>query len=122
MKNKKLLKFICLVYFNGKKLHSMKAKAKAAFDESSLAYDQLLQKKGHYVIAEALQSQNLARTVRVRAQKTTVVDGPFAKSKKPLGGFILIQAKNMKQAEAIAAGIPLATLGWVEVRPIFDFS
>jgi hypothetical protein len=122
MKPKKLLKFICLVYFDGRQLQAMSDSERAAFDASSYAYDVSLQQKGNYVIAEALQPQRTARTVSVRGRKVTVEDGPFRKTKEPLGGFILIQARSLRAAEKIAAGIPLAKLGWIEVRPIYDFS
>jgi hypothetical protein len=122
MKPKKLLKFICLVYFDGKKLQAMTVPEKAALDQASYAYDLALQKQGSYLIAEALQSPRVARTVSVRGRKVTAVDGPFGQTKEPLGGFILVQAESLRAAEKIAAGIPLAKLGWIEVRPVFDFS
>jgi hypothetical protein len=122
MKTKKLLRFICLVYFDGRKLQAMTEAERKAFDASSYAYDVSLQKQGNYVIAEALQSQRSARTVTVREGKVAAADGPFRTAKEPLGGFILIQAKSMAAAEKIAAGIPLAKWGAIEVRPVFDFS
>jgi hypothetical protein len=122
MKPQKLLKFLCLVYFDGRKLQALTAAERAAFDASSYAYDVDLQKRGSYLLAEALQSPRSARTVRVRGRQVTVVDGPFREVQEPLGGFILVQAPSRRAAERIAAGIPLATLGAVEVRPVFDFS
>lgn len=121
MTDRKSAKFICLVYFDGKKLHVMSKTEKRAFDGSSHAYDQALQKGGHYIIAEALHSPKAARTVVVRGKKVSVKDGPATNAKEPLGGFILIRARNMGEAEKIAAGIPLARLGSIEVRPIYDF-
>jgi hypothetical protein len=94
---------------------------KRAFDGSSLAYDQVLQKSGHYVIAEAFHPPKASRTVVVRGKKVSVKDGPVTNAKEPLGGFILIRARNMGEAEKIAAGIPLAKLGSIEVRPIYEF-
>jgi hypothetical protein len=121
MKDRKFGKFICLVYFDGKKLQAMSEAERTAFDGSSHAYDQGLQKSGHYIIAEALHSPKAARTVAVRGKKVSVKDGPVKKFKEPLGGFILIRARNMVEAEKIAAGIPLAKLGSIEVRPIYEF-
>jgi hypothetical protein len=121
MTDRKSAKFICLVYFDGRKLHAMSKAEKKAFDESSHAYDQELQESGHYIVAEALHSPAAARTVAVRGKKASVKDGPVADSKEPLGGFILIRATNMREAEKIAAGIPLAKLGSIEVRPIYEF-
>jgi len=122
MKHKKVPRFICLVYFDGRKLQAMTATEKAALDRASSAYDQSLQRKGSYIIAEALQSPRSARTVSVRRGKAMTSDGPFVKTKEPLGGFILVQARSLRAAERIAAGIPLAKLGWIEVRPVYDFS
>jgi hypothetical protein len=121
MTDRKSAKFVCLVYFDGKKLHAMSDADKKAFDESSHAYDQELQKSGHYIVAEALHSPKAARTVAVRGKKVSVKDGPVADAMEPLGGFILIRAANMREAEKIAAGIPLAKLGSIEVRPIYEF-
>lgn len=115
-------KFVCLVYFDGRKLQALTEKQRKAFDGASFAYDQSLMKSGHYVIAEAFHGPKAARTVRVRGKRVTAKDGPFAKAKEPLGGFILIRAPHIREAEKIAAGIPLAKLGAVEVRPIYDFS
>ncbi|HEY3757313.1 MAG TPA: YciI family protein [Opitutaceae bacterium] len=122
MKATTTAKFICLVYFDGRKLQALTDAQRKAFDASSFAYDQLLMKRGRYVVAEAFHGPKAARTVKVRGKKVAAKDGPFAKAREPLGGFILIRAKNMREAEKIAAGIPLARLGSVEVRPIYDFS
>jgi hypothetical protein len=121
MKSKNLTKYLCLVYFEGKKFHAMSDTERAAFDRASYAYDMKLKKAGYWITAEALQSPKSARTVSKRGRKVTVASGPFVETKEALGGFILIKAKDLRHAEKIAAGIPLAGLGWVEVRPIFDF-
>jgi hypothetical protein len=121
MTEQKLSKFICLVYFDGKKLQAMSDIERKTFDQSSYAYDQTLEKAGRYIIAEALHSPTAARTVSVRDDVTSVKDGPVADAKEPLGGFILIRAVNLAEAEQIAAGIPLAKLGSIEVRPIYEF-
>jgi hypothetical protein len=89
-------------------------------DRDSLAYDEELEKGGHFLAAQALQSPAKARTVSVRRGKLLVTDGPFAETKEQLGGFILIQAKSLAQAVKLGAGIPLAKLGRIEVRPIYD--
>jgi hypothetical protein len=61
-------------------------------------------------------------TVRVRDGKMSTTDGPFMETKEMLGGFLLIEARDLNEAVRIASGIPLAKLGAVEVRPIVDFS
>jgi hypothetical protein len=70
----------------------------------------------------ALQPTGTATTVRVRNGKTLTTDGPFAETKEQLGGFYLIEARDQKEAEAIAAKIPGARFGSIEVRPIMKFS
>lgn len=70
----------------------------------------------------ALQPTNSAQTVRVRNGKTLTTDGPFAETKEQLGGFYLIEAPDLATAAAIAAKIPAARFGSVEVRPIMTFS
>ncbi|HEY5227713.1 MAG TPA: YciI family protein [Opitutaceae bacterium] len=121
MKSNNLIKFLCLVYFEGKKFHAMTATERAAFDRDSYAYDMKLKKAGYWITAEALQSPKSSRLVSKRGRKVIVGGGPFVETKEALGGFILVKAKNLRHAEKIAGGIPLARLGWIEVRPIFDF-
>jgi len=112
-------KYLCLVYFEAKGLAALSPAERVVLDRDSLAYDLALQKSGHFVAAEALQSPAQARTVSVRRGKRSVTDGPFAETKEQLGGFILIQARNMREAVKLGAGIPLAKLGRIEVRPIY---
>lgn len=70
----------------------------------------------------ALQPTSAARTVRVRNNKPLSTDGPFAETKEQLGGFYLIEARDLNEAAAIAAKIPGARFGSIEVRPIMKFS
>ena len=85
-----------------------------------MAYDKELEKSGHYIVAEALQSVQTATTVRVRNGKASITDGPFSETKEVLGGFILIQARDLNEALQVAAKIPLARYGSVEVRPVME--
>jgi hypothetical protein len=73
-------------------------------------------KSGH-----ALQPTTTAKTVRIRDGKTVMTDGPFAETKEHLGGFYLLEAPTIEEAATIAAGIPAARFGSVEVRPILIF-
>jgi hypothetical protein len=73
------------------------------------------------IVAQALQSPQSSVTVRVRGGEMSVTDGPFIETKEALGGFILIDAKDLNDAIRVAAGIPLAKLGAIEVRPIHEF-
>jgi hypothetical protein len=91
--------------------------AEACTDES-LAYDEALRRSGQLIVAQALAPVETATTVRVRKGKLTTTDGPFAETKEQLGGFILIEARDLNEAIQAASRIPLARRGSIEVRPI----
>ncbi|PDS36415.1 dehydrogenase [Rhizobium anhuiense] len=115
------MKYLCQVWFDGGVLDAMTKEEKAELDANSLAYDKDLAESGHMIVAQALQPPTSAVTVRVRGGEMSVTDGPFAETKEALGGFILIEAKDLNEAIRIAADIPLARLGAIEVRPIHEF-
>lgn len=112
------MRFLCLVYFEPETLAALSPGEKATLDRNSLAYNDELRGRSQYIAAEALEPVGRARTVRVRRGKMSVTDGPFAETKEVVGGFILVEAAGMDEALEIAAGIPLAKLGSIEVRPI----
>ncbi|WP_437726301.1 YciI family protein [Sorangium sp. So ce861] len=114
------MKYVCLVHFTPEALSSLSDEEKRTLDARSLAYDDELAASGHLVAAEALQSPDSAVLVKVRAGKLSTTDGPFAETKEQLGGFILINARDLNEAIRIASGIPLAALGTIEVRPIYE--
>jgi hypothetical protein len=115
------MKYLCQVWFDGGILETMPADEKKRLDRDSLQYDEDLVASGNMIVAEALQSPSAAVTVRVRGGEMSVTDGPFVETKEALGGFILINARDLNDAIRIAAGIPLAKLGAIEVRPIYSF-
>jgi len=77
-------------------------------------------KSGNFKAGDALQSSSTATTVRVRDGKTLTTDGPFAESREQLGGYYLVEAKDLDEATKIAARIPGARFGAIEVRPIMQ--
>ena len=77
-----------------------------------------IKKSGHYVGGNPLQPTHTATTVRVRDGKSSTTDGPFAETREQLGGYYLVEAKNLDEATGIAARIPGARLGSIEVRPV----
>ena len=77
-----------------------------------------LRENGHYIAAEALQPVQTATTLRIRHGKVTTTDGPFAETKEQLGGFYLIDARDLNEAIRVASKIPPGRLGCIEVRPI----
>jgi hypothetical protein len=86
--------------------------------DESVAYSDALRKSGHLIAAQALQPVQTATTGRVRAGKLSTTDGPFAETREQLGGFILIEARDLNEAIQAASKIPLARRGSIEVRPV----
>lgn len=105
------MKYLCLVYGPESQISKMD-------DHECLAYDRSVRESGHCVASEALESVTTAKTVRVRDGKVNVVDGPFAETKEQLAGFYMIEADSLDEAVALAAKIPPARVGSIEVRPI----
>lgn len=109
------MKYLCLVYFEESKLHNV---PESPEDEECLGYDAALRANGTVIASEALEPVASATTVRVRDGRVSVTDGPFAETKEQLGGFHLIEARDLNEALRVAAGIPSARIGSIEVRPI----
>lgn len=114
------MKYLCLVYFEPKMWRNISKTEAETIDRESLAYDETLKQNGYLILAEALQSVENATTLRVRSGSVSVTDGPFAETKEVLGGFILIEARDLNEAIQVASKIPLARYGSVEVRPILE--
>lgn len=114
------MKYLCLVYVEEKKLNDLSTGEMDALVADSLAYDDELRKSGHYIVSNALQSVETATTLRMRKGKLAVTDGPFAETKEQLGGFILIEARDLNEAMHVAAKIPPGRIGSIEVRPVWD--
>ena len=115
------MRYICLVYFQSEDLLRLNPYDRAALDHNSRAYDKELGTSGQLIVAEALRPTREAKTVRVRKGNISATDGPFLETNEILGGFILIKAADMDEAIQIAAGIPLAKFGSIEVRPVMIF-
>ena len=105
------MKYLCLVYLDEKRLDELP-------DEDCVAYDTEIRASGYCLASEALQSVQTATTVRMRHGKLSVTDGPFAETKEQLAGFYMIEARDLNEAIQIAAKIPPARVGSIEVRPI----
>ncbi|WP_066372713.1 YciI family protein [Herbidospora mongoliensis] len=116
------MKFVCLVYAAESALISMtQAELNTLIDEA-LANDAALGEQGRLVQGEALAHVESAVTVRVRGGRVSATTGPFAETNEQLGGFLLIEAADLDEAVGIAAGIPGARFGSVEVRPVVDLN
>src|SRR5438552_4897263 len=113
--SERTMKYLCLVYLDEQKLDAVP-------DSECMAFGESLREGGRSIAAEALQSVNTATTVRVRNGKTSVTDGPFAETKEQLAGFYLIDARDLNEAIQMAAKIPPAREGSIEVRPVRELA
>jgi hypothetical protein len=116
------MKYLCMVFLDEKKLDALSETESQALDDESLAHDETLRNGGHLLAAQALQSVQTARTVRIRNGKILVTDGPFAETREQIGGFLLIEAKDMNEAIQLAAKAPVIRLGGIEVRPVKELT
>jgi hypothetical protein len=112
------MKYLCLIYNEEKKLEAMPGEALEAVAGACLAHCESLKQSGHLIASARLSPVQTATTVRVQNGKTSVTDGPFAETKEQLGGFYLIDARDLDEAVRIASSIPPGHLGCVEVRPL----
>ena len=116
------MKYLLMVFYDEKKLSALSETEFRALTEESLDYDDVLRKGGQFIAAQALQSVHSASTLRVRNGKVSVTDGPFAETNEQIGGFILIEARDLNEAIQVASKVPPARLGGIEVRPIQELS
>ena len=116
------MKYLCLIYDEEAKMAGMSQSDAEKFMGEYFAFTDGIKKSGHYVGGEALKPVQTATTVRVRNGKMSTTDGPFAETEEQLGGYYLIEARDLNDALQVAAKIPSARTGSVEVRPIEVFS
>ena len=115
------MRYLCLIYDDEKRLAAMSKSDGEAFMGEYFAFTDAIKKSGHHLGGEALQPVHTATTVRVRNGKLLTTDGPFLETKEQLGGFYLINARDLNDAIQVASRIPSARLGSIEVRPIQEF-
>jgi len=113
------MKYMLLIYLGEQSLSE--AERQDCYVESTQLAHQL-HSNGQYLAANPLHPTSMATSVRVRDGKRLVTDGPFAETREQLGGYFLIDAKNLDEAIAIAAKIPMARKGTVEIRPVIEIS
>ena len=116
------MKYLCLIYDDEAKVKGMSKDEGEQFMGEYFAFTEGIRKSGHYVAGEALQPVQSATTVRIRNGRVSTTDGPFAETKEQLGGFYLIDARDLNDAIQVASRIPSAKIGSIEVRPVVDFS
>jgi hypothetical protein len=116
------MKFMFMIYHDENVLDAMPEKEMQALVDSAIEYSEEIERTGHYIVSDALQRTGTARTIRVRGGKVTATDGPFAETKEQLGGFFLIDAKDIDESCAIASRVPPARVGVIEVRPVQELT
>ncbi|MBV8208927.1 MAG: YciI family protein [Burkholderiaceae bacterium] len=114
------MRYLCLIYLNEAELAAMPEPQMSALNARHLAFNEDLLNNGHFIEAEALEAAGAATCIRARQGRTAVTDGPYAETKEQLGGFYLIEARDLNEAIQVASRIPSAPLGAIEVRPCRD--
>jgi hypothetical protein len=111
------MKYMLLIYLEENALNE--AERHHCYQESTeLAHE--LQRNGQFLATSPLQPVSMSTCVRVREGKPLVTDGPFAETREQLGGFYMVEAKNLDEAIGIAGRIPGARVGTVEIRPVIE--
>ena len=116
------MKYLCLIYQEEKEEVNVPRETIEQAKKDYGAFAEDIKKSGNYVGSHGLQHTDQATTVRVRNGKLSATDGPFAETKEQLGGYYLVEASSIDEAAKIAAKIPGARFGSIEVRPIETFS
>jgi hypothetical protein len=114
------MKYLCLIYDDETLWQRMpKDEAEKTYGEY-FAFTDSIKKSGHYIGGNPLEPTSTATTVRVRNGKVSTTDGPFAETKEQLGGYYLIEARDLNDAIQVASRIPSARSGSIEVRPVME--
>jgi hypothetical protein len=112
------MQYLLMIYEQEKVWADMGEEARNRMFGEYMQFSKDVRASGHFKAGDALQPTTTATTVRVRDGKTQVTDGPFAETREQLGGYYLIEAANLDEATKIAARIPSARHGSIEIRPI----
>jgi hypothetical protein len=116
------MQYLLLIYDPEKAWTTMPEGERNQMFAEYMTFTNDIKASGHHRGGDALQPTHTATTVRVRDGKTSTTDGPFAETREQLGGYYLIEAKDLDEATKIAARIPSAKIGSIEVRPIMVFN
>ena len=112
------MKYICLIYSDESQWPKLPQDAMETMMSEYRAFTESIKSSGHYVTGDRLQPTANATTVRIRDGKLSTTDGPFAETKEQLGGFYIVEARDLNEAVQIASRIPGARHGCIEVRPV----
>jgi hypothetical protein len=115
------MKFLCLVYFDPDAFDGMNPEQQQQLNDATIVDDQRLRDSGHLLIASPLADASSGVTID-RRQRVSLgtVDGPFAETKEVVGGFLLVEAKDMTEALCLFENDPIAAYGRIEIRPLLD--
>jgi len=116
------MQYLLMIYTNEAEYAKRDAATNQKMVEEYGAFTQGIVQSGHFKGADRLQPTSTATTIRVRDGKTLTTDGPFAETREQLGGYYLVEAKDLDEALAIAAKIPSARDGAIEVRPVWVYN
>ena len=116
------MKYLLLVFYDENVRNSLSEPESQALIKEAIEFDNGLRESGHLIAAHPLEGIHYATTLRMRSGKVTFTDGPFAETNEQIGGFLLIEARDLNEAIQIASRVPPARLGGIEVRPIIDMS
>jgi hypothetical protein len=115
------MKYLCLIYDAESTMSSMPKDAFSAFMGEYMTFTQDIITSGHFKAGEELQPVATATTIRMRNGQLSTTDGPFAETKEQLGGFYLIEARDLNEAIQIGARIPSVRTGSIEIRPVVEY-
>src|ERR1700676_347057 len=121
-KGDQAMQYLLMIYSNEAEISKIDAATGKKMLEEYGAFTQSIVQSGNFKAGDRLQPTSTATTVRVRDGKTLTTDGPFAETREQLGGYYLVEAKDLDAAIAIAARIPGARIGSIEVRPIWVYN
>lgn len=116
------MQYLLMIYQNEAEYAKLDAATSQKNMEEYGAFTQSIIQSGNFKAGDRLQPVGTATTVRIRDGKTLTTDGPFAETREQLGGYYLVEAKDLDAALAIAARIPGARYGSIEVRPIWVYN
>jgi len=114
------MKYLCMVHVDEAMMRELTPDQDRQLARRSLAYDEELMASGHFIAASALQAPESGTVLRMRNGRVSMTDGPHVETKEHLGGFILIEARDLNEALTVAQGIPMAAYGSIEVRPEYE--
>ncbi len=114
------MRYILLIYDDEAQWEALSQEEQGRIFQEYMTYTDAIKKSGNHLAGEPLQPSATATTVRVRDGRTLTTDGPFAETKEQLGGFYIVEARDLDEAIALAARVPSVRMGSIEVRPILE--